>query len=145
MWRHPQKAEDLREKLRQLETKFSDAREACATAEGNREQQRARAEESIARVAAAEEEVRVHAAARVEAEERAAAAAADALKSGTGGAEKEQAGGAVDGRVAAAEAAAEEAQSELARLKKAFREERKEHEAMLLESRCVCMCVRSAV
>lgn len=101
----------------------------------------------MARVAAAEEEVRVHAAARAEAEAAAAAATAtaDALKGAVsaGAGEKQEAedAGAVDGRVEAAEAAAEEAQSELSRLKKAFREERKEHEAMLLESRCVFVCV----
>lgn len=146
----PEQADDLREKLRQLEAKYSEADEARATAEGDLEQQRARAEESLARVAAAEEEVRVHAAARAEAEERAAAAVAttDALEGagGAGGAgEKadEEEGGAVDERAAAAEAAAVEAQSEVSSLKKAFREERKEHEAMLLQSRCVCarLCV----
>lgn len=157
-WRAPQKADDLREELRQLEAKCSEAQEARATAvadlsaaaeasaeavEQDRERQRDRAEESAARIAAAEEEVRVHAAARAEAEERAAeavAAATDALKGREGeggvGAEEEE-GGVAEGSVAAAEAAAEEAQSELSRLKKAFREERKEHEAMLLESRCV--------
>eukprot|EP00752_Nemacystus_decipiens_P006231 g5621.t1 len=133
-------ATDLREKLRELEAKYSAAREACAAAEGDRERQRATAEESMARVAAAEEEARVHAGARADAEERAAAAAAALAQKGARVAEEEEeeeeeAGGAMAGKVAAAEAAAEEAQSELARLKKAFREERKEHEAMLLESR----------
>ena len=142
----PKQADNLLEELRQLEAKCSEANEARATAEGHLEQQRTRAEESLARVAAAEEKAQAHAAARAEAEER-AALATDALeRAGAAGAgaraegEKEdEEGGAVDGRVAAAEAAAEEARSELSRLKKAFREERKENEAMLLESRYVCV------
>lgn len=141
-------ADKLRSSLRQLQTEHQETvskATADLDAAGGAEQElrrqlaeaEAAAEECRARVAAAEREVRAHAAARAAAGER---------KEAVGGAE-EAAAAATAAAVAAAEAAAEESSAELSRLKKAFREERAEHEAMLLASRwaqifvvCACGC-----